>query len=120
MAKLNLLSLKCLVPQDSQAIQTDIELEIYDEAYLMVDGERVWGVSRMKANDVEDLSSLLSITFTDRVRIDLYDRDTSGAAFSSDDHLGGMDVTEDKKGKGVQSFNFTERGAKYILKYEVK
>ena len=120
MPELNLISLKCLVPQDRQSIQTNVELRIYDEAYLVVDGERVWGVKRMTTNDVEDLSDLPSITFTDRVRLNMYDRDTSGGPFSSDDHLGGVDVTEDKVGKGVQYYDFTERGARYILKYEIK
>lgn len=120
MPELNLLSLKCLVPQDRQAIETDLDLTVFDEAYLVVDGDRLWGVKRMTTDDVEDLSNLPSITFTDRVRIDLYDRDTSGGAFSSDDHLGGVDVTEDKAGEGVQSYDFNERGAKYTLKYEVK
>ena len=120
MPELNLLSLRCLVPQDRQAIEIDLDLKVFDEAYLVVNGNRVWGVKRMTTDDVEDLSNLPPIAFSDRVRIDMYDRDTSGGPFSSDDHLGGVDVTEDKVGEGVQSHDFTERGAKYTLKYEVK
>jgi hypothetical protein len=117
MPELKFHTIKCLKPQDSTVVEQDIKTS--DEVYLVVNGKRVWGVKSMSANDIEDLSDIPPIQFSDRIRIDLYDKDVGGGPFSSTDHLGGLDAMDDKAGKGNQIHEFTERGAHYSLIYEV-
>jgi hypothetical protein len=117
MPELKFHTLKCHTPQDSTF--TDYTVITTDEAYLVVNGKKVWGLKSMGVDDIEDLSHIPPIEFRKRIRIDLYDKDVGGGPFSSTDHLGGLDVMDDQVGKGELIHEFTERGAHYSLRYEI-
>ena len=86
-----------------------------DEAYLVVNGEQVWGAQSI--NDREPRPIDIEIDFSTSAEIKLYDEDTG--IFDKDDHLGTVTVTADLAGQGEQQGMFTEDGANYTLYYEV-
>ena len=118
MSKLKLVSLICHVTDDSGEVDENIfDVNVEDEPFILVDKKRVWGVKLMKANDVEDLSNVELIQFTDKVNIELWDRDAE--YFPADDLLGRLTVHASKSGLGEQTHRFKRRSAVYTLTYKV-
>jgi hypothetical protein len=106
MPKLKLKSLYCETTEDSGGP---------DEAYLIVNGQQVWGTQSI--NDREGRPVDKEVDFTTSAEIKLYDEDT--AVFDKDDHLGTVTAGSDLVGKGEQQGKFTGDGANYTLYYEV-
>ncbi|UCG69461.1 MAG: hypothetical protein JSV09_00090, partial [Thermoplasmata archaeon] len=78
MPKLKFISLICHRPDDaSRTDDRSLDMTVEDEAYLIADNKRVWGVKRMSANDVADLSEVPPIDFSKRIRVELWDKDPS-------------------------------------------
>ena len=118
MPKLKLLSLICYATDDAGEVDENIfDTDIEDEPYILVDKKRVWGVKLMKTNDVEDLSGVEPIQFTDKVSVELWDRDAE--YFPADDRLGKFAVKASLAGLGEQTHRFKRRSAMYTLTYEV-
>ncbi len=88
-----------------------------DEAYLLLNGQRIWGPESMNDNDVENLGNLPTYPFQNSVRIELYDQDTGG--WDNDDHLGTTYARAIEAGIGEQERQFTGDGAHYTLTYSV-
>lgn len=88
-----------------------------DEAYLRVDGRRVWQQNMGDGENV-DLTGLPPIRFEHRARVELFDEDT-GALGDADDHLGTLYVHEREANQGVLQHDFHGQGAHYQLTYEV-
>jgi len=106
MPKLKLKSLYCQTTEDSSGP---------DEAYLLVNGQQVWGDQSI--NDREGRPINKEVDFSTSAEIKLYDRDTG--VFDKDDHLGTVTVSQALAGKGEQQGKFTLDGANYTLYYEV-
>ena len=86
-----------------------------DEAYLNVNGRRVWGPVSLNNGQSADLTRLRPIAFRRRARIDLYDEDNGG--WDPDDHLGTGYAWAGTPGE--QSLQFRGHGAAYTLTFEV-
>jgi len=118
MPKLKLVSLICHATDDAGEVDENIfDTNVEDEPYILADKKRVWGVKLMKTNDVEDLSAVEPIQFTDKVSIELWDRDAE--YFPADDRLGKLNVYASKSGLGEQTHQFKRRSALYTLTYKV-
>jgi hypothetical protein len=104
MPTLKLKKLFCQVPEDP----------VTDEAFLVVNGQKIWGPARMIAGQGRSVNQ--QINFTNFVDIKLFDEDD---IFDSDDYLGTITVTNESKGKGEQAGKFTRDEANYTLYYEV-
>jgi len=118
MPKLKLVSLICNATDDSGELDENIfDTNIEDEPYILVDKKRVWGVKLMKTNDSEDLTEVTPIQFTDKVSIELWDRDAE--YFPADDLLGRLTVNATKTSLGEQKHRFKRRSAFYTLTYRV-
>lgn len=107
MPKLKLKSLYCETTEDSAGP---------DEAYLVVNGQTVWGPQSI--NDPEGRPVDKEVDFTTSAEIKLYDQD-AGGPFDQDDYLGTVTAGSDLVGKGEQHGRFTGDGANYTLYYEV-
>ena len=119
MSKLKLVSLKCHSTSDmNETDDTAFDATIEDEPYLLVNHKRVWGVSRMKANETIDLSDVEPVSFSNQVVVELWDRD---AGYSpADDRLGILTVQAGHAGSGELAHEFTRSKAKYTLTYFVE
>jgi subtilisin family serine protease len=106
--RLRLLSLECFSTEDWTGP---------DEAYLTVNGERIWGPSTVSPGELRTLSSVPPIRFRRRARIDLYDQDAGWP--DEDDHLGAHYVWASQAEHGEQQQIFNGDGARYRLSYEV-
>jgi hypothetical protein len=104
MPTLKIQKLLCQVPEDN----------ITDEAYLVVNGNKVWGQKDMSAGQSRAVN--VQVNFANSVDIKLFDKD---GPFDPDDYLGTITVTSALKGKGEQKGTFTGEGAKYTLFYQV-
>jgi hypothetical protein len=104
MPTLKLKTLVCAVTEDS----------ITDEAYLVANGQKIWGSVGMKAGESQSINR--QVNFVNLVEIKLFDED---GPFDDNDYLGTITVTSVLKGKGVQTGKFTGNGANYSLYYEV-
>jgi len=104
MPTLKLKTLFCQVPEDNGT----------DEAYLIVDGLKVWGQKSMSAGQGKVVN--YQKNFANSIEIKLFDQD---GPFDNDDYLGTVTVTKASKGKGEQIGKFTGDGANYSLHYEV-
>lgn len=101
---LNLKTLLCIVPEDSGA----------DEAYLVANGVKIWGVKSMNSGQGRTVDK--QVNFVNSVDIKLFDKD---GPFEKDDFLGTVTVSSTLKGKGEQVSKFLKDGANYSLYYEV-
>ncbi len=118
MPKLKLVSLICHATDDSGEVDENIfDVNVEDEPYILVNKKRVWGVKLMKTNDVEDLTNVNPIRFTEKVSVELWDRDAE--YFPADDLLGRLTVHASKTGLGDQTHRFKRRSALYTLTYRV-
>jgi hypothetical protein len=106
MRKLKLKSLYCHKTEDTSGS---------DEAYLVVNGEQIWGDQPINDEDPRPIN--IELDFSKQVEIKLYDRDTG--IFDRDDYLGTVTVTADQADQGEKQGKFTEDGADYTLYYEV-
>jgi hypothetical protein len=104
--KLKLKSLYCQKTEDTTGS---------DEAYLVINGEQIWGDQPINDQDPRPIN--IEFDFSKEVKIKLFDRDTG--IFDRDDYLGTVTITEDQAGQGEKEGNFTEDGADYTLYYEV-
>jgi hypothetical protein len=104
MPTLKIKTLFCQVPEDNGA----------DEAYLVVNGQQIWGDKTINAG--QGLPVNKQVNFVSSVDIKLFDKD---GPFDKDDYLGTITVTKALKGKGEQQGKFTEDGANYTLFYQV-
>jgi hypothetical protein len=89
-----------------------------DEAYLHINGEKVWGPQSMNDEDTQEFNPLVAKPFTKTAEIKLYDQDTGVG--DSDDHLGTITARASEAGKGEQRHRFKKDGANYTLTYEVQ
>ncbi len=103
---LRLLTLSCERTEDTTGA---------DEAYLEVNGRRVWAASM---NDGQHKKVDEEIEFTDSVSVALYDADGS-TFFDSDDYLGQTRITTAEAGNGEKQQRFSRDGARYVLAYQV-
>jgi len=103
---LRLISLSCERTEDSTGA---------DEAYLKVNGRRVWA-SDMSDGDYEELDK--EVRFAGSVSISLYDADGS-SWFDSDDYLGRAYANTNDVGSGELQHRYSRDGARYVLTYQV-
>lgn len=111
MAKITLLKLKCVVPEDHGSDGDETYIEIKNK------GERkvVWGPRQMRAGDELGLEGL-SFEIED-MTIYLWDRDNGqGALIDSDDPLGRH---KPHTKPGVHTTKFSDEGSEYYLTYEI-
>ena len=106
MPKLKLKTLYCHSTEDSLGP---------DEAYLVVNGEQIWGDQSVNKGNGPLINK--EVDFTTSVQIKLFDRDTG--LWDDDDHLGTITVDHTLAGQGEQQGKFTKDGADYTLYYEV-
>ncbi len=92
-------------------------MTVEDEPYLLADRKRVWGVRRMGAGDVEDLSGVEPIQFDKEIVVELWDRDAG--YFPDDDQIGRLTVQPHLAGLGELTHEFKRKNAKYTLTYKV-
>lgn len=104
---LKLKTLECKVTEDHTGA---------DEAYLKVNGNKVWGPKKMNTNDSKAID--LDFPFTTNISVALYDEDVGGS-IDPDDDLGTVVARADQAGEGEQQGAFTRSKASYILYYEV-
>lgn len=104
--KLQLISLDCLKTEDASP---------HDEAYLTVNGIKVWEADVTSGNGPTSLNVEEDLHYFARIK--LWDEDTG--IFDKDDFLGQVIVTVDQVDKGVLEHTFNEDGAEYVLAYRV-
>ena len=104
MPTLRIKTLLCQVTEDAGT----------DEAYLVADGCKIWGIKSMSAGQGSKVG--VQINFTSFVDLKLFDQD---GPFDNDDYLGTIFVFNFLQGKGEQSNKFTSDGANYTLYYDV-
>lgn len=107
MPYLKLLELRCNETEDTGA----------DEAYITVDGEKVWATKGISSGQNASLRGVEPIYFDEEVEVALWDEDTG--LFDSDDSIGKFTVSADLAGEDEQEHNFTEDSADYLLIYKV-
>ncbi len=107
MARLKLLELRCFKSEDMGG----------DEAYITVDGSKVWSIDEIEKGETASLRSVPPTAFSGSVGVELWDEDTG--LFDSDDNLGKMTVDESLVGEDEQDFRFDQDGADYLLIYVV-
>ena len=103
---LRLLTLSCERTEDTTGA---------DEAYLEVNGRRVWAASM---NDGQLRNVDEEIEFAGSVSVALYDADGS-TFFDSDDYLGRTRITTAEADTGEKEHRFSRDGARYVLTYRV-
>jgi hypothetical protein len=108
MAKLKLLELRCRETEDSGG----------DEAYLTVNGNKVWATEGISSGETASLRSVPIINFDKKAVIALWDQDSG--LFDSDDNLGKFVVSDKEAGQDERDFNFKKDGADYLLIYKVE
>lgn len=111
MPKLKLISLFCETTEDSTGP---------DEAYLTVNGRRVWGPESINDHETRGLDGVGEVEFTTSAQIKLYDEDSGIFGVDNDDDLGTIDAKSDMAGQGEKRERFTRDGANYTLTFEVK
>lgn len=84
-----------------------------DDAYIRVNGQKVWGPKEMDDNQTRTLNK--DVPFTTRADIDLFDEDDT----DPDDHLGVHVAWEKETGQGEQHADFHADDCNYRLIYEV-
>lgn len=104
--QIELISLTCHDTEDSFG---------HDEAYLTVNGVRVWGDVDMIEGSRAELRT--AVGFDQKALVRLYDADTG--IWDRDDHLGTVTVKGSQVNQGTQEATFKEDGAKYTLTYRV-
>ena len=107
MPTLKLTTLECKVTEDYTGA---------DDAYLRVNGKKVWGPKKMNNNDTKEVN--LDFKFTTNISVTLYDED-AGGPIDPDDNLGTVVARADQAGTGEQQGAFTQSCALYVLYYEV-
>jgi len=101
-----------------------------DDAYLRVNGVRIWGPVRMNDGDAKVLTDAPPVEFSGFAVVSLFDKDSGYAvedydlAFENwnldeDDRLGTVTIPEGMAGFGEQSCEFDLDGANYRLVYKV-
>lgn len=117
--ELKFISLECHRTDDrSESADDSFDLTSEDEVYLRADHKQVWGVTRMKSGDLEDLSSVNPIKFEERIGIELWDKD---AGYSSeDDQIGSLVIQKNLAGTGKITHEFRSKNARYTLIFKVK
>jgi hypothetical protein len=104
---------------DLRGIICDKTQEAIDEVSLIcfIDGVRIqettwnWGPAKMNDGDARSINH--SITFHERVRIELWERDRAGR----DDRLGALSLNVSVEEGGEQEYRIAARGADYRLIY---
>lgn len=109
MPKLQLIKLACHQTEDWTGP---------DEAYLMLDGNKIWGPMSLNNGQDANLSSMPPIAFTGVTSLQLYDQDTG--VLDPDDFLGAVSIGAGVAGQGLRSGNFNGDGAHYTIYYEVQ
>lgn len=104
MATLRLKTLTCWETEDNWGA---------DDAYLKVNGETVWGPT--KINDNQDKTVNKDVSFSTKAVIELWDKDDA----DPDDRLGVHDAWSSEQGKGEQQAYFNSDDCNYRLIYEV-
>jgi hypothetical protein len=118
MPVLKFVSLKCHRTDDSTEKDQSYDLSVEDEPYLRANHKQVWGVTRMKINEIKDLSDVEPITFNDDILVELWDKD---AGYSpEDDRLGKVTIVAGLAGTGSHEYEFRRRKARYTLTYKVE
>jgi hypothetical protein len=106
--QLRLVSLHCWETED----------QTFDEAYLKVGGNKVWGTMPMSRGSNLNLSAVPPQLFVDSVTIKLYDED--GGLFDYDDRLGRVTIPASQAGTGNHTVWFLDDDdAVYSLTYRV-
>lgn len=106
--QLRLVSLRCWEPEDSEI----------DEAFIKVDGVKVWGPHGMWRDGERSLLNVTSRLFADNVTIKLYDED--GGFLDPNDHLGTVVVQAADAGTGDHTIWFiADNDAVYSMVYRV-
>ncbi|MFD7235374.1 hypothetical protein ACFWAT_08685 [Streptomyces syringium] len=103
MATLSLFTLACHETSDAVG---------GDEAFIHVDGQRVFGPADIDRGQTREVG--FSKPFTGQVSIDLFDAESFGSDF-----LGNIVVRESEAGQGRKVGTFRQAGAHYTLTYEV-
>lgn len=106
MAQLRLISLTCYETEDNWGS---------DHAYILVNGNKVWGPTRINDNQRRDLTGVQPIPFTTRAEIELWEKDD----LDPDDFLGTSIARAARAGKGELRAYFDLDDARYRLIYEV-
>jgi len=104
MATLTLKTLTCYETEDNWGA---------DDAYIKINGVTFWGP--IKINDNQGRAINKDITFTNKVWIELWDKDD----LDPDDHLGTYIAWASEAGKGEQEAYFNQDDCSYRLIYEV-
>lgn len=107
MPKLKLLELRCTESEDSGG----------DEAYITVEGKKVWSTENIEDGESVSLRAVKAVEFSGEVTVALWDEDKG--LFDSDDSLGEFIVSEDLVGEDEQEHNFKGDGSDYLLVYKV-
>jgi len=91
-----------------------------DEIYITVNGQKVWGPTKMNESSPELKSKTINKekSFSTRARIDLYD-DDAGWGDDDPDHLGRTYAYAAQSADGEQYYTFTGCGARYRMAYLV-
>ena len=85
-----------------------------DEAYLRINGGKVWGPTNINDGQTKDLGGVGPFPFVENIRIDLYDEDL-GHWPDPDDHLGTQYVWKGQSGQGEQHLPFSGSRWNYTL-----
>jgi hypothetical protein len=117
MPNLKFVSLRCHRPDDISEDDSVFDTGPEDEPYLMADYKRVWS-GRMGMDEVVDLTSVEPISFKDRIRVELWDRDAGYVG--EDDRLGSLTIMAFQSGLGELQQEFRSGKAKYSLIYKVE
>lgn len=117
--KLHLISIRCNETEDYTGA---------DDAYICVDGRRIWGPAKMNNGDVQDLRMVFPVRFkrdTQFIALSLYDQDsnwevvTNDLPLDEDDFLDTVSIPAIDAGKGELRCSFTGDGASYEITYRV-
>jgi hypothetical protein len=86
-----------------------------DEAYIRVDGYKVWGPEDMESGDSHKINE--KFDFDRSAQVSLWDKD--GHKRRNDDYLGHFDVKKRYAEDSWRYAKFNYNGADYVLKYKV-
>lgn len=105
-AQLHLLDLKCLFENDSFGS---------DEAYININGQRVWARGNVDAGDIELVN--LRFNFDEVITVELWEDD--GGLTGGDDHMATWHIFASENGLGILTVPSQFSAGRYELRYEV-
>ena len=80
-----------------------------DDAYIVVNGKRVWGPKSMDTGQTREIQR--DVQFSHRAKVVLYEQDD----WDDDDYLGAHTLTRADIGRGEQEIAFAEDDASYTI-----